>query len=36
MSRIKRYAEDLYGEDWTHILEDKERENANGKQTRQK
>ena len=29
MSRIKKYAEDEFGEDWVHVLEDKER--ANGK-----
>ena len=30
MSRIKNYAEDKYGEDWVHKLEDMERE-KNGK-----
>ena len=24
MSRIKRFAEEQYGEDWVHVLEDKE------------
>lgn len=28
MSRIKNYAEDKYGEDWVHVLEDKERKNG--------
>lgn len=28
MSRIKRYAEELYGEDWVHKLEDKENEES--------
>lgn len=28
MSKIKRMAEDLYGEDWVHVLEDKERKNV--------
>lgn len=28
MSKIKRMAEDLYGEDWAHVLEDKERKNG--------
>lgn len=28
MSKIKRMAEDLYGEDWVHVLEDKERKNG--------
>lgn len=31
MSKIKKLAEELYGEDWVHVLEDKERENANRK-----
>lgn len=30
MSRIKRMAEDQLGEDWVHVLEDKER-GKNGK-----
>lgn len=30
MSRIKRYAEDKYGEDWVHKLEDMEKK-QNGK-----
>lgn len=30
MSRIKNYAEDKFGEDWVHVLEDKER-GKNGK-----
>lgn len=25
MSKIKNYAEDKFGEDWVHVLEDKER-----------
>lgn len=28
MSRIKNFAEDKYGEDWAHVLEDKERKNG--------
>lgn len=28
MSKIKRMAEDLYGEDWVHVLEDKEKQNG--------
>lgn len=28
MSRIKRYAEEKYGEDWVHKLEDIEMEEA--------
>lgn len=28
MSRIKRYAEELYGEDWVHKLEEKEDEES--------
>lgn len=28
MSRIKNFAEDKYGEDWVHVLEDKERKNG--------
>ena len=31
MSKTKRYAEELYGEDWTHVLEDKERQNGRRK-----
>ena len=31
MSKIKRMAEELYGEDWTHVLEDKERQNGHRK-----
>lgn len=31
MSRIKNYAEDKFGEDWVHVLEDKEKEQRHGK-----
>lgn len=31
MSKIKRMAEDLYGEDWVHVLEDKERRHGRRK-----
>ena len=31
MSRIKNYAEDKFGEDWAHVLEDKERQNGKRK-----
>ena len=31
MSKIKNYAEDKYGEDWVHVIEDKERENGRRK-----
>lgn len=31
MSRIKNYAEDKYGEDWVHVLEDKEKKNGKRK-----
>lgn len=27
MSRIKRLAEDLYGEDWVNVIKDKEQRN---------
>lgn len=26
MSQIKKYAEEKYGEDWVHVIEDKEHE----------
>ena len=31
MSRIKRYAEDKYGEDWVHKIEDEEKQNGKRK-----
>lgn len=31
MSRIKNYAEDKFGEDWVHVLEDKEKKNGKRK-----
>lgn len=31
MSKIKRFAEDELGEDWVHVLEDREREQRNGR-----
>ena len=31
MSKIKRFAEDEFGEDWVHTLEDIEREQRDGK-----
>lgn len=31
MSRIKSYAEEQFGEDWVHVLEDKEKEQRNGR-----
>lgn len=31
MSKIKNYAEDKYGEDWVHKLEDMERKNGKRK-----
>lgn len=31
MSRIKKYAEEKYGEDWVHVIEDEEKKNAKSK-----
>lgn len=31
MSRIKNYAEDKFGDDWVHVLEDKEQKNGKRK-----
>lgn len=31
MSRIKNFAEDKYGEDWVHVLEDKEKRDRHGR-----
>ena len=31
MSRIKQMAEDQFGEDWVHVLEDKEKEQRHGR-----